>query len=231
MHSLSANTIIARLNALASPADAAGMARFGICGARILGVSVKTLRGIAREIGRDHALAQQLWASGIHEARILASIVDDPHHVDIAQMERWVTDFDSWDLCDQCCTNLFVRTPFARQTVLDWSARPEAFVRRAGLVLMAQVAAKDRHAPDDLFPRYLATIEAVVGDDRNVVKKAASWALRTIGQRSPVLNAAAIAAAQRLRTADSRAVRWVGSDALRELSSAKVAKRLAGKSM
>lgn len=219
--------LIARLEALASPADAAGMARFGIRGARVLGVPVKTLRAIARETGRSHALAEGLWASGIHEARILASIVAEPKRVDPAQMERWVADLDSWDLCDQCCTNLWVRTPFARDKALEWSEREEEFVKRAGFVLMVQVAGKDKRAPVTLLHRYLARAEATAGDERNFVKKAISWALREIGQRSPELNAAAVTVARRLQEADSRAARWVGSDALRELTSEKVAQRLA----
>jgi 3-methyladenine DNA glycosylase AlkD len=220
-------TVIARLEGLASPADAAGMARFGIRGARVLGVPVKTLRAIARELGRSHALAERLWASGIHEARILASIVAEPKRVDPAQMERWVADLDSWDLCDQCCTNLWVRTPFARDTALEWSEREEEFVKRAGFVLMVQVAGKDKHVPLELLHRYLARAEAAAGDERNFVKKAISWALREIGQRSPELNEAAVRVARRLQEADSRAARWVGSDALRELTSEKVARRVA----
>jgi 3-methyladenine DNA glycosylase AlkD len=228
-------TIIAHLERLASPADAAGMARFGIRGARVLGVPVKTLRAIARETGRSHALAEGLWASGIHEARILASIVAEPKRVDHGQMERWVADLDSWDLCDQCCTNLWVRTPFARNTALEWSEREEEFVKRAGFVLMAQVAGKDKNAPTELLHRYLARAEAAADDERNFVKKAItlrvsfanSWALREIGQHSPELNAAAVTVARRLQEAESRAARWVGSDALRELTSEKVAQRVA----
>lgn len=219
-------TIIARLEALASPANAAGMARFGIRGARVLGVPVRTLRAIARETGRSHALAEELWASGIHEARILASIVAEPKRVDRAQMERWVADLDSWDLCDQCCTNLWVRTPFAHDTALEWSEREQEFVKRAGFVLMAQVASKDKTAPVELLQRYLARIEAAADDEHNFVKKAINWALREIGKRSPELNAAAIALARRLLAAESRAARWVGSDALRELTSEKVAQRI-----
>jgi 3-methyladenine DNA glycosylase AlkD len=139
--------IIARLEALASPEDAAGMARFGIRGARVLGVPVHTLRAIGRETGRSHTLAEALWASGLHEARILASIVAEPKRVSLDQMERWVADLDSWDLCDQCCTNLWVRTPFAREQAIVWSARDEEFVKRAGFVLMVQVAGKDKRAP------------------------------------------------------------------------------------
>lgn len=218
--------IIIRLEALASPADAAGMARFGIRGARVLGVPVKTLRVIGRETGRSHALAEALWTSGIHEARILASIVAEPRRVTLEQQERWVADLDSWDLCDQCCTNLWVRTPFAQEQAIVWSARDEEFVKRAGFVLMAQVAGKDRRAPAELFSRYLARIEAEAGDERNFVKKAVNWALREIGQRSGELNAAAIVVAQRLQASELRAARWVGSDARRELTSEKIAQRV-----
>jgi len=219
--------IIARLEAAASPNDAAGMARFGIRGARVLGVPVKTLRAIARETGRSHTLAEALWASGIHEARILASIVGDPKRVTLAQMEQWVADLDSWDLCDQCCTNLWVRTLFARDQALVWSERAEEFVKRAGFVLMVQVAGKDKRAPTILLHSYLARAEQEAHDERNFVKKAVSWAMREIGQRNADLNAAAIATSQRLQASDSRAARWVGSDALRELTSEKIAQRVA----
>ncbi|PDW03334.1 DNA alkylation repair protein [Candidatus Viridilinea mediisalina] len=219
--------IIARLESLASPDDAAGMARFGIRGSRVLGVPVKTLRAIARETGRNHAMAETLWASGIHEARILASIVAEPKWVDLAQMEQWVADLDSWDLCDQCCTNLWVRTPFARNQALVWSEREAEFVKRAGFVLTVQVAGKDKDAPAELLQSYLARAEQEAHDERNFVKKAVNWAIREIGQRSAELNAAAIAVAQRLQASDARTARWVGSDALRELTSAKVAQRVA----
>jgi len=219
--------LIARLEALASPEDAAGMARFGIRGARVLGVPVKTLRSIAREAGRSHALAEELWASGIHEARILASIVAEPKRVTLDQMERWAVDLDSWDLCDQCCTNLWVRTPFARERALVWSEREEEFVKRAGFVLMVQVAGKDKGAPAELLHRYLARAEREAGDERNFVKKAVSWAIREIGQRGAELNRAAVAVARRLQASELRAARWVGGDALRELTSEKVARRVA----
>nr|WP_256439738.1 DNA alkylation repair protein [Candidatus Chloroploca mongolica] len=196
-------------------------------GARVLGVPVKTLRAIARETGCNHALAEALWASGIHEARILASIVAEPKCVTLAQMEQWVADLDSWDLCDQCCTNLWVRTPFARDQALVWSERDEEFVKRAGFVLMVQVAGKDQKAPAELFQRYLARAEREAHDERNFVKKAVNWAIREIGQRSAELNETAIAVAQRLQASDSRTARWVGSDALRELTSTKIAQRVA----
>lgn len=221
-----AAAVIAQLEGLANAENVAGMARYGIRGAHVLGVPVKTLRTIAREIGRSHALAQELWASGLHEARILASIIDEPKQVTLDQMERWAADFDSWDLCDQCCTNLFVRTPFAREQALVWSERDAEFVKRAGFVLMVQVAGKDRKAPGELLHTYLARIEQAAADERNFVKKAVNWALREIGQRDATLNAAAIAVAERLKASADRTERWVGADALRELTSAKVAARV-----
>ena len=227
VHLDKAAEIVARLESLASSANAAGMARFGIRGARVLGVPVKTLRAIAREVGRSHMLAEELWDSGIHEARILASIVAEPRRVDLRQMERWAFDLDSWDLCDQCCTNLWVRTPFARNQALVWSEWGEEFIKRAGFVLMAQVAGKDKQAPDTLFHTYLTRIEQQAHDPRNFVKKAVNWALREIGQRNIALNEAAIAVAQRLQASESPVARWVGSDALRELTSEKIARRVA----
>lgn len=227
MQPTATETLIARLEALASPKDAAGMARFGIRGARVLGVPVKTLRSIARETGRHHALAEELWASGIHEARILASIVAEPKRVTLDEMERWASDLDSWDLCDQCCTNLWVRTPFARERALVWSERAEEFVKRAGFVLIVQVAGKDKGAPAELLHRYLARAEREAGDERNFVKKAVSWTIREIGQRGPELNEAAVTLARRLQASEARAARWVGGDALRELTSEKIARRVA----
>lgn len=143
------------------------MARFGIRGARVLGVPVKTLRAIARETGCNLTLAEELWASGIHEARILASIVAEPKRVTLDQMDRWASDLDSWDLCDQCCANLWVRTPFARERALVWSEREEEFVKRAGFVLMVQVAGKDKGAPAELLHRYLARAEREAGAELN----------------------------------------------------------------
>jgi 3-methyladenine DNA glycosylase AlkD len=203
------------------------MARFGIRGARVLGIPVKTLRAIARETGRSHTLAEELWASGIHEARILASIVAEPKRVTLDEMERWASDLDSWDLCDQCCTNLWVRTPFAREQALVWSERAEEFVKRAGFVLMVQVAGKDKGTPAELLHRYLARAEREAGDERNFVKKAVSWTIREIGQRGPELNEAAVTLARRLQVSEARAARWIGADALRELTSEKVARRVA----
>jgi 3-methyladenine DNA glycosylase AlkD len=193
------------------------MARFGINPQGTLGVPVTVLRRIARETGRSHEMARDLWASGIHEARILATMVEEPALVMRRQMDAWARRFDSWDVCDQACMNLFRYTPFAFEKAAEWArARPE-FVRRAGFALMAALAGKAQGAPDAQFEAFLPPIAAAAGDDRNFVKKAVNWALRGIGKRNPALREKAMAVAEEIRLQDSRAARWVANDALREL--------------
>jgi 3-methyladenine DNA glycosylase AlkD len=203
------------------------MARFGINPDRALGVRIPDLRRLARELGRDHRLALALWATGVHEARILASMVDDPAWVTERQMERWARDFDSWDLCDQVCGNLFDRTPFAVRKAHAWAAGEPEFVKRAGFALMAWRAVHQRQGPDREILDYLPVIERQAGDDRNYVKKAVSWALRQIGKRNRRLHGAAVSTAERITARDSRPARWVAADALRELRSRAVLDRLA----
>ncbi|MFQ5837975.1 MAG: DNA alkylation repair protein [Thermoplasmata archaeon] len=220
--------IIKRLESLADPKRLEGMERYAIAARTAYGVSVPDLRKIAREIRVDHDLAQQLWASNIRETRILASMIDDPEIVTEEQMERWVRDFDSWEICDQCCMNLFERSKLAYQKCLEWSSREEEFVKRAGFALMARLAVSDKEADDELFENFLHIIEGQASDDRNFVKKAINWALRQIGKRNIALNKKAIAAAERIGALDSRSARWVASDAIRELTSEAVQKRLRG---
>jgi 3-methyladenine DNA glycosylase AlkD len=202
------------------------MARFGINPDRALGVRVPDLRRLAREIGTDHGLAQDLWRTGIHEARILASMVDEPARVTERQMERWVRDFDSWDLCDQVCGNLFDRTRFARRKARQWAARNEEFVKRAAFALVAWMAVHDRDAEDRFFLSFLKVIERQAADGRNFVKKAVNWALRQVGKRNRSLNRAAVQVALRLARSDDRTARWVGTDAVRELTGHAVRGRL-----
>ncbi len=220
--------VFARLRTLASPEWAAGMRHFGINTDRAYGISVPALRKLAREIGRDHALAQELWGSGVHEARLLASMIDDPDQVTEEQMERWAADLDSWDLCDGCCGNLFDKTPFAYRKAADWSARPEEFVKRAGFALMAYLAVHDKKAADEAFLAFLPLIQREATDGRNFVRKAVNWALRQIGKRNRSLNAAAIATAREIRAIDSPSARWIAADALRELTDPKTQARLRG---
>ncbi|MEW5985538.1 MAG: DNA alkylation repair protein [Chloroflexota bacterium] len=210
--------IIKRLHALADSTAVEGMARFGISSTNTLGVSIPNLRQLARPIGRDHHLAQQLWDSGLHEGRILAAFVDDPAQVTDEQMERWVKDFDSWDVCDQVCSSLFDRTPMTYGKAAEWSGRPEEFVKRAGFALMAALAWHDKKAADSAFEPFFALIEREAADERNYVKKAVNWALRQMGKRSPYLNQRAIETARTLQTMNSRAARWIAADALRELT-------------
>lgn len=202
------------------------MSRFGIDTHAALGVTVTELRALARRIGRDHDLAEALWDSGIHEARILASMVDDPSRVTEPQMERWVSDLGSWDLCDQLCGNLFDRTPFAFDKALAWSRREEEFVKRAGFALMASSAVHRKDLPDARFEAFFPAIKSQATDDRNYVKKAVSWALRQIGKRSLGLNRQAIATARQIDRIDARPARWIARDVLRELESAAVPERL-----
>jgi 3-methyladenine DNA glycosylase AlkD len=222
----SAEEVLERLRAAESPRDRAGMARFGINTDRALGISVTALRRMAGELGRDHRLAAGLWRSGIHEARILAALVDEPEKVTEAQMERWARAFDSWDLCDQVCANLFDRTPFAHAKVLAWSERPEEFVKRAGFALMAALAVHDRGADDDAFRAFLPAIEREATDGRNFVRKAVNWALRQIGKRNRELHREAVRVARRLAASEDGAARWVGRDAVRELKSERTRARL-----
>jgi 3-methyladenine DNA glycosylase AlkD len=210
--------VIRKLNELGDRSRLVGMERYGINTRNALGVTVTELRTLARQVGRDHELAIALWDSEIHEARILASIVDDPAQVTEAQMEAWVRDLDSWDVCDQVCGNLFDRTRFAFRKAAQWSAREDEFVKRAGFALMACATVHRKDAPDAQFET----------DDRNFVRKAVSWALRQIGKRSPDLNVRAIETAKQIQGIDSRAARWIAGDALRELESPAVQGRFAG---
>jgi 3-methyladenine DNA glycosylase AlkD len=184
--------IMDRLSSMKNPTNREGMERYGIRTEHALGVSMPALRAMAKEIGKAHPLAGKLWASGIHEARILACLIDDPKSVSEQQVEAWVRDFDSWDLCDQCCSNLFDRTPHARARAVEWAGREEEFVKRAGFVLMAALAVHDRKAGDEVFLEFLPLIKRESIDDRNFVKKAVNWALGQIGKRNLRLNQAAV---------------------------------------
>jgi 3-methyladenine DNA glycosylase AlkD len=205
------------------------MARFGINVNNALGISVTQLRKLARQIVRDHLLAKKLWATGIHEARILATIVDVPTEVTEVQMEAWAAEFNSWDLVDQCCGNLFDKTPHAWDKAMEWSGREEQFVKRAGFALMAYLAVHDKKAADGRFERFLPIIQREASDDRNFVKKAVNWALRQIGKRNARLNELAIQRAERIKKLDSKAARWIAADALRELTKPSVQQRVRGR--
>jgi 3-methyladenine DNA glycosylase AlkD len=218
--------ILERLKSAADPKAVTGMARFGILVTTAYGVSIPQLRTLAREFGTDHDLAQELWAAGVHEARILASMIDDPNQVTDTQLERWVLEFDSWDLCDQCCINLFRKTAVAYRKAIEWSARDEEFVKRAGFVLMAALAVHEKGAADSAFLPFLTIIKREAADNRHFVKKAISWALRQIGKRNRVLDHAALETAEEMLANDSTTAHWIASDAIRELTSEKVQNRI-----
>lgn len=221
---------MSELRARSDPASREGMARYGIDTSTALGgTSVPMLRALARRAGKDHGLAAALWSTGVHEARILATMVDDPALVTEEQMEAWAAEFRSWDLCDQSCNNLFWRTPFAWPKAFEWSQRQEEFVRRAGFVLMAVLAVHDKRSPDARFLDLLPLIERGACDERNFVRKAVNWALRQIGKRSLELNGVAVECSLRISQQDSKAARWIAGDALRELRSEAVQARLRAK--
>lgn len=210
-----------------TPQAVAGMRRFGIQTGMALGVSVPQLRELAKKLGTQHDLAQELWKTGIHEARILASMIDDPSKVTEDQMDKWAADFDSWDVVDGCCGNLFDKTEFAIRKAYEWSKRREEYVKRAGFVLMAEMAVHDKNASDRTFLDFIPVIVRESSDERNFVKKAVNWALRQIGKRNAILNAAAITTCAKIKNSDSPTRNWIAADALRELTSVPVKKKLA----
>ena len=217
--------LLRQLQAEADPDNVAGMARFGINTETALGVSMPFLRSLARGHRRQPELAELLWQTAVHEARILATLVDDPARVTEAQMERWVLDLNSWDLCDQCCMNLFALSPLAVQKAGAWSARPEEFVKRAGFVIMARLAVGRAATPDAVLLGFLPLVERESTDDRNFVRKAVNWALRQLGKRNRVLYREAAKLAARLSESADRTARWIGSDALAELHRSQVHER------
>jgi 3-methyladenine DNA glycosylase AlkD len=223
---LGCDQIIKDIKSRRNPKNIAGMARFGINPANTYGVPIPILREMAKEVGKDHALALKLWSSGIHEARILASMIDDAEQVTNKQITTWVNQFDSWDVCDQCCMNLLDKTEHAFEKAKELSASDKEFVKRAGFALMACLASHDKRATDEQFRKLLPLIVKGSTDERNFVKKAVNWALRGIGKRNVALNTAAVETARRIQRLDSKAAKWVANDALRELTGEAVQNRL-----
>lgn len=217
---------VAELRARASQENREGMARFGIATDAALGVSMRDIRAVARAIRHDHDLAVGLWRTGIHEARILACLVDRPQWVTSDQMEDWVGDFDSWDLCDQVCGNLFDRTPHAHEKIVAWAADSREFVKRAAFATMAWRAVHDKDALDEALAVYLPLIRREATDPRNFVRKAVNWALRQMGKRSATLHAPCLALARELAESTDRTARWIGTHTIKELESTTVRQRL-----
>lgn len=210
--------IIIELKKLGKEENRAGMARFGIETDKALGISVTELRKFGRPYRKNHQLALELWRTGIHEAQQLANIIDDPAQVTEAQMEEWVKDFDSWDVCDGACTGLFDKTSLARQKIGEWSQREPEFEKRAAFALLAGLAWHSTDEPDQTFVDFLPLIKREATDERNFVKKAVNWALREIGKRNKQLNQAALQTAEEIKQLDSKSARWIAADAIRELS-------------
>lgn len=230
---MKAKEIISSLRALGSPENVAGMARFGILTKKAFGVSSADLKEIAKRARKEaedrHALAAELWATGIHDARIAAVHIDDPKQVTAEQMDTWVRDFDNWAITDSTCGHLFCRSPFAYEKAYEWSGREEEFIKRAGIVMMAWLAVHDKRAEDEKIAVFLPVLEQMADDERNFVKKAVNWSLRQIGKRSRYLNGRAIETAERIRLRGTKPARWIASDALRELKGDAVVQRLAKK--
>jgi 3-methyladenine DNA glycosylase AlkD len=211
---------LARLNALE------GMARFGIATESALGVSMPDLRAMGKSLGRNHELALALWRKPLRETRILASLVADPQRMAEELMDSWARDFADWEVCDQCCINLFGKTPLVRHFAMKWSGAELEFVKRAGFVLIARIATTDKRADNASFEPFFALITRESTDRRNYVRKAVNWALRQIGKRNRTLNERAIAVARALVESEDKTARWIGSDALRELTSSSALARL-----
>ncbi|HXZ29735.1 MAG TPA: DNA alkylation repair protein [Dehalococcoidia bacterium] len=222
----SVKDVLDRLRSKARPEQLRGMAKYGMTVEQRLGVSVPDMRRLARETGKDHKLALNLWRTGIAEARIVAGMIDDPAKLTEEQMEEWVKDINSWDVCDQVCMNLFERNQLAWKKIIDWSGREEEFVKRTAFSLIACLAWHDKKASDEKFIELLPVIARAATDERNFVKKAVNWALRNIGKRNLKLNEAAMDTAKEMQRLDSKAARWIAADAIREMESDAIQSKL-----
>jgi 3-methyladenine DNA glycosylase AlkD len=218
--------VIAKLKCCANPRNFEAMARFGIKSKNAFGVSIPDLRKLAKEIGKDHILAQRIWNSKIHEAKILASMIDEPELVLKKQADQWIKDFDSWDVCDQVCMNLFDKTLFAFERAIKWTKNKSEFERRAGFALMAALAFHDKSSPDEKFLKFFPLIKKYSTDERNFVRKAVNWALRQIGKRNKNLCKKAIIVAKEIQKIDSRTAKWIANDSIRELTNRIIQARL-----
>jgi 3-methyladenine DNA glycosylase AlkD len=224
----SVEEVLNKLKKRARPDQLDGMARYGMTVEKRLGVSIPELRLLAKEIGKDHRLALELWKTGIDEARILASMIGDYQKLTEVQMEDWVKGINSWDVCDQVCMNLFEKSPLAWKKIRDWSGREEEFVKRTAFSLIACLAWHDKKTEDEQFIALSPVIREGATDERNFVKKAVNWALRNMGKRNRNLNKEAIEVAKEIQRLDSKAARWIAADAIKELESEAVQKRLKG---
>ena len=226
LEKITADEVIGRLRSTSDTVIIASMPRYGIITDNALGVSSTHINEIARSIGTDHALALELWDTDIHEARLIAPIIEEPALVSGEQMDRWTADFKTWDLCDQCCLKLYHRTEFANQKCFEWSGNDREYVKRASFALMASLALHDKNVLDEKFREFFLPIARESVDKRNMVKKSVNWALRQIGKRNITLNGESIAVARVLLQSDAASARWIARDALKELEGEAVQKRL-----
>lgn len=222
--------IVARLESLGSAENVRGMARFGIVTKKAFGVPAAEVKQIAKEskkaVKDRHSLALELWKTGIHDARGVAYLIDDPKRVTEEQMDAWAADFDNWAITDGTCGHLFCRSPLAYEKLEEWCESDQEFIKRAGIVLIAWLTVHDKKAPDDKIAAFLPLLEKHSADDRNFIKKAVNWSLRQIRKRSTYLNGLAIQTAERIKAKDLKPARWIAADALRELTCESVRKRL-----
>lgn len=222
--------IIKKLELLENPENVAGMKRFGITAKKAFGVSAPVLKQFVKEIKKQtndrHKLALKLWETGIHEARIIAYLIDDAKQVSEAQMDGWAADFDNWAICDGACGHLFCKTEFAYEKAFEWSQRDEEFIKRAGLVLPAWLAVHDKKAADEKIAQFLPLLESKADDERNFIKKAVNWSLRQIGKRNLNLHKLAVETAERIKARNTKSARWIAADALRELKDEKILERV-----
>jgi 3-methyladenine DNA glycosylase AlkD len=219
--------ILTTLYSKANPKNVEGMARYGITSKnKVLGISMPFLQSLKKNIGKNHKLALDLWQSKVYEARLLAAFIADPKLLTKSVMNSWVHDFDNWAICDGVCMHCFRNTPYAHELVAKWTKQRSEFVRRAGFTMIATLTVADKKSDDAVFLKYLPLIKKYATDERNYVKKAVNWALRQIGKRNLKLNAYAIKTAKELQKLDSTSAKWIAADALRELKSATVQKRL-----
>lgn len=218
--------IIKKLKSLSRPEELKAMERFGINpGKAFGGIRIPDLKKIALEIGKNHETAQKLWKTGIHEARLLAVLIEDPKKVTEKQMDIWVKDFDTWDICDTCCMHLFRKTKFAYSKINQWSSNRKEFIKRAAFTLIASLAVHEKNALDETFSSFFDIIILYSNDERNYVKKAVNWALRSIGKKNIILNKLAIKTAYEIKKTGSKSAVWIANDAIRELESEKIQKR------
>jgi 3-methyladenine DNA glycosylase AlkD len=219
------NDIVKKLKNKANPDSLGGMARYGMSTANRLGVSIPDMRKLAKKIGKNHKLAGELWEKGLDETKILASMIGEEDKLTEEEAEKWVVDFNSWDVCDQVCMNLLDKMPFAVKKIKEWATRKEEFVKRAAFSLIACIAVHNKKMPDDEFIKFFPIIREASTDERNYVKKAVSWALRNIGKRNKNLNNEVLKFAEELESVDSKSAKWIAKDTLKDIQRGNVKKK------